>query len=223
MTFALRSDQTITHRDPRIDPLWKNKIELYRPSVIFLGNSMLGEGIDTNLFQKKTNIRAMKIYRGGAASAWWYTVFKNSIVEAEHKPKQVVIFFRDQFLTQPDYRVNGKFKARIDRFAGASEPILDRLAYYNSMDKTTFILHQNWSLYRNHEKIKENITQQIKGVAAKTFFDLSLETIDQKINESFSEKELNKKLFTKQQLQAEKEKKIGTSRRGSNYFLPTPT
>jgi hypothetical protein len=98
LTFTFRSNQTITDRDPRIDPSWKNKIELYRPSVIFLGNSMLGEGIDTNLFQKQTDIKAMKIYTGGAASAWWYTIFKNSIVEAEHKPKLVVIFFRDQFL-----------------------------------------------------------------------------------------------------------------------------
>ena len=81
-----------------------------KPHIVLLGNSMLGNGVSDKGFQALTGKRTVKFWTGGGASAWWYLSIKNVICQAKTKPETVMIFFRDQYLTDPDFRVDGRSK-----------------------------------------------------------------------------------------------------------------
>ncbi len=98
-----------------------------RPDLVFMGNSMLNTRIDPRVFNAETPYTCAFTSRASTATAVWYLYLKNLIVPMEVKPKVVVIFFRDRFLTWPFYRTSGIYGAYLDSLRLAREPVLDKM------------------------------------------------------------------------------------------------
>ncbi len=99
-----------------------------KPDLLLLGNSMLFTRIDVPTLEKESGLKCQLLTSPGAASAVWYLYLKNIVAPSEVKPKRVVIFFRDRFLTWPQFKTRGihepYFKS-VQRVFG--EPVVDEI------------------------------------------------------------------------------------------------
>ncbi len=59
---------------------------------------------------------------GGASSAAWYFQFKNYVAESGIRPQLVCIFFRDRMLTDPRFRSEGTYRAKLEAAMHEDEP-----------------------------------------------------------------------------------------------------
>lgn len=182
---------------------FERNLEVIRPKIVFLGNSIMDEGVDEREFSKLTATQTIKVWSGGGASAWWYLALKNVIVEANYKPQMVMLFFRDHFLTDPAYRVTGKYKQIIGAVAKKDEPVLDRLAYLGQMDAAAYFLFRYCPLYRQSDNIKNQLETTVKDKVVSGLCSLEEGMADRAIERLFEEKNLNKELLTIRQLAAE--------------------
>lgn len=130
-----------------IDMKHRAGIIAQQPQIILLGDSMVEENVDTPALSEMLERPVYTISYPGAASAMWYLSVKNNISVSPHKPKALVILFRDTALTTPEYRVGGKFNEAIDTLAGADEELLIRLAYINHMNPLEKFARQFFPLY----------------------------------------------------------------------------
>ncbi len=105
------------------------RIEAVGADTVLVGNSMLGEGVDEALFAEKLGRPAVKLSQGGSASAYWHLMTKNVVLGAKPRPRRLVLFFRDHFLTDPSYRVEDRYRAAIEAIAEGDEPLLEERAY----------------------------------------------------------------------------------------------
>lgn len=149
-------------RHPAIHPLQRERIEALRPELVLLGNSILREGLDEEALGRRLGVPTLQISRGGAASAWWYLALKNLVAASEHRVPVVAIVFRDHFLTEPSYRVQGEYKRAIDRIAGADEPVLDRLAYGDGADAATHGLERWLPLLQRRRELRDRVETLLK-------------------------------------------------------------
>jgi len=203
--------------------IYENNIRVYRPSVVLLGNSMLGHGVDERLFSQLSGTRTMSVWSLGGQSAWWYLVLKNVITEAPVKPKVVAVFFRDTDLTEPSYRVADKFRFNIDDMAGAHEPLLDRLAYLNNLNIPQYTLFKYCPAYRSREDTKRKLEMFVKDVFVSDLLGLKTGQVDETIERVFADEKMNQELLTQYQLstEAKKEKAIfNFSQQLEKSFLP---
>lgn len=194
----------------------------YQPEIVLIGNSMLTEGIDQRMFTSYSSKKTMNISLGGSATAWWYLMVKNVIAESKVKPKVVVIFFRDMFLTRPDYRVDGKYRLYINSLANDQEPLLDRLAYLNGMDPSTYMLSKYCPLFRKKESFRNNIDSFIKNTCVGNLLKSDTANINNAMASVFDRKNMNQDLITAQQRTAESTSKDKTDFQTSlnKSFLP---
>jgi hypothetical protein len=200
-----------------------NIMAKYRLDVVLLGNSMLIEGVEPQLFCQLTGASTTKFCLGGTASAWWYLVLKNVIAKAPHKPKVVVVFFRDHFLTDPSCRVSGKYMPDINEMVDGSEPLLDRLAYLGNMDRSSYWLLQNSSLMRQHDRICSEVAPFIKRKLVGPLVGRSVDEIENSLEKVFADKNLDQRLLTSRQLALESTKddtKYNFSEQLGGSFLP---
>ena len=145
---------------PRPRPPHLQRIEAERPDVVLIGNSILREGVDTEALSLRTGRRCLAVVRSGAASAWWYLALKNQVAAAAHPPELVVVVFRDHFLTEPEFRVAGKYRRALDALAGAEEPVLARLAY--GEPPAGGALERALPLYRRRAELREGLERAVK-------------------------------------------------------------
>jgi len=164
---------------------------------------MLGQSVNDQLFSKATGRRTIKFWQYGGASAYFYLILKNVIVPRPQKPAMCVIFFRDVFLTRPNYRVTGRFGYNIDDMSNEHEPLVDRLAYLQGMDPVTYGLSRYCPLYQQKEVLKPKTEQFIKDKSVALFLGLKQGQADEAINRVFANENLDQHLFTLQQQQAE--------------------
>jgi len=182
---------------------FERKLVTVRPKIVFLGNSIMYESVDEREFLRLTATQTIKIWDGGAASAWWYLALKNVILKAYYKPQMVMLFFRDHFLTDPTYRAIGKHKQNIDALAEQNEPVLDRLAYLGQMNAVAYFLFRYCPLYRQRDNIKNQLEKTVKDKVVSSLCGLEQGIPDQAIERLFDEKNLNTELLTIRQLAAE--------------------
>ncbi|MCI5209874.1 MAG: hypothetical protein D3910_14020 [Candidatus Electrothrix sp. ATG2] len=178
-----------------IDSMANNK-----PAVVLIGNSMLGEGIDPHLLSELLGIRVEKFSRGGAASAWWYLVFKNVVLSAKVKPQCVVIFFRDLFLTKPEYRTSGKYRRSIEGMADQEEPLLDRLVF-GAQGVEKYI--DKLPLYQKRDTIQKQVDIIIKDIFTTKITNISVGGSQKAISRTFDEKKLDPIQLNLEQIKAE--------------------
>ena len=198
---------SIIERDPEIDPALVASLAEAEPDLVLLGNSMLGEGVDETLFSSLMGTKTYKLGINGAASAVWYLVIKNVIAPMDDPPESVILFFRDSFLTQPGFRVDGKYFAKVERYAGPDETLLDRLAYLDGMSPSSYLATKWLPLFGDREKIREEIVGTAKfGVPSRLMGTDSL-TVELAIAGTFADSNMNTQLLTAAQLAAEKSPK----------------
>jgi len=190
------------------------KINRERPEVILLGNSMLGEGVGDRQLSAAMQQKTVKIWSGGAASAWWYLVMKNIFPQSEHRPRYVGIFFRDSVLTAPKFRVTGKYKLVIDDFARRDENVLDRLAYLDDPSLVKYYLKNYFPLYRNKTDLQNNLDATIDELVGKI---TGVEDLRPHMNSCFAEEKMNKVLVDQSQLRADE---LNSSKKEKIPFPP---
>jgi hypothetical protein len=130
--------------------------------MVMLGDSTLLDGVDPDRLSELTGIEVASFDAPGSASAFWYLVLKNNIVEAEHKPKYVLILFRDTILTAPGYRVHGSYFVQLDEFARRNEPVLLERAYLNLMNPLEKFAEGTFPLYAARVQIRQKTDAMIR-------------------------------------------------------------
>ena len=183
-------------------------IKTYTPEIIMIGNSMLRCALDHNQFSKIIKKRSIKLTLDGSASSWWYLFTKNVIVSGKHKPKALMIFFRDHYLTEPDFRVNGTYKANINEMRnGKDEDLLNRLAYLNNMPSWKYTLLKHSHLFRQNEHMKGNLDRFVKTKIIDSFLGISINSLDESLQTTFHTSKYNNQLYTLEQKRVEAIKK----------------
>jgi len=111
-----------------------------KPEYIFIGNSMLDSRLDKKKFEELSGSSCQIVWHGGVMSAVWYLIVKNVIATSKIYPKSIFIFFRDTYLTEPDYRVSGTYRRYLNIYSTGKEKILeDKLLTKN-------ILHNRYEI-----------------------------------------------------------------------------
>lgn len=148
--------------DNRVRKLYINRLENEKPDMVMLGDSTLLDGVDPDRLSELTGRQVSSFDAPGSASAFWYLVLKNNIVESEHKPKVVLILFRDTILTAPGYRVHGSYFIQLDEFARRNEPVLLERAYLNLMNPLEKFAEGNFPLYAARVPIRQGTDALIR-------------------------------------------------------------
>lgn len=182
---------------------FENCLVQAKPQIILLGNSILRQAIEPRLFADLTGTHTVSFARDGSASAYWYLTLKNIIAKSPHKPSIVAIFFRDEFLTRPDFRVKGEYKLLVHEMANDEEPLLDRLAYPESMGYPSYLLNKYSPLYQKRNLAKESVDSFIKHKIAASILGREPDKIDEAITNVFARENLNRDLMTRIQTAAE--------------------
>jgi hypothetical protein len=96
------------------------------PGYVIIGDSMAGR-LDWARLSALTHESVAPLLQNATGSAYWYLVFKNYVVASRIHPKRVVIFFRDNNLTDVMYRLAGPYRATLDEVALDREDGLDAI------------------------------------------------------------------------------------------------
>jgi hypothetical protein len=107
------------------DPTFREDIRRIRPEFVFIGDSMLGSRIDPAHMRRVVNRQTWWVMLPGTGSAYWYLAFKNHVLGAGVTPKAVIVFFRDDNLTDVMFRLDEAFRWSLDSVAGSEEPELN--------------------------------------------------------------------------------------------------
>ncbi len=164
--------------------------------IIFLGNSVLRDAINMELFQKITEMKAHKLNQGGSYTTWWYLAIKNYIVKLKNKPKYLAINFRETYLTDPKIFVESVFRKNINTLRNTEEPLVDQLTYGNSQAYIDSLLRKYWVPYGQSFRAKTRFKESIKRLNDK-IFSLSPNTTKYAINNLFIAENMNKSFLNK--------------------------
>ena len=150
-------------QEPYLKMVFMDKIKAKNPEIIMVGNSMLESRVDDDYFSELTNLNSVKVSSGGAASAFWYLALKNIIIPSVTRQTTVAVFFRDHYLTDPDFRVNGNYyRTQINAIAEEEEPLLYALAYDGKKDFLSRLLYRYLPLYKNRERCSLMLEDLVK-------------------------------------------------------------
>lgn len=133
-----------------------------RPDIVLLGDSTLIYGLDEESFSLSIGRPAYRLGIQGSASAFWYLVLKNNIVESPYKPPFLVIVFRDTILTAPGFRVEGSYFEPLDEYARINEPLLLQLAFVNEMNPLERWADSHLPVYTARIDIRKEIDHTIR-------------------------------------------------------------
>ncbi len=126
-----------------------------KPEVVILGSSVTACAIDPELLQERSGREVLDLTIAGGMSASWYLLTKNVIAKGAPKPKLVILGFRDVYLTVPDFRVEGRYKAMLDRYVDGPEPVLDRRAYLAKLGTAEYLLRRHWAPFQRRDVIRD--------------------------------------------------------------------
>ena len=130
--------------------------------VVLLGDSALLDSVAQATFQQAIGLNTLEIAIPGSASAMWYLIFKNNIINSPFRPRVVVIFFRDSELTTADFRVNGKYFTLLDEYAGANDSLFVQRAYIDPMNPLEKLAEMYLPLYGERLNIRRTQDYWIK-------------------------------------------------------------
>lgn len=86
-----------------------------KPRVVLIGNSMLGSRIHPGEIAAVSHKRVALLRADGSASARFYAMMKNYVVASKTHPGWVVVFFRDDELTRPKLRTDGRYRVLLEK------------------------------------------------------------------------------------------------------------
>lgn len=137
-------------------------IEERQPNFVLIGDSVLYEGVDPVRLAEKSGAAVYSIPVPGSGTASWYLVLKNVILGASHRPRYVVIFFRNTMLTVPQYRTTGRYFDLLDDYATRNEPLLVQLAFIDQMNPPEKFAAKYIPLYSARLEIREDLDNLLR-------------------------------------------------------------
>ena len=164
--------------DSRVRTTYTDLLNEQQPEVLLFGDSMLEPAIDLRVVEKRLGRKTTLVSLPGTASTIWYLMLKNNIVLAEHKPKYLVLFFRDAMMTVPGYRVTGRYFEQIDEFASPKDILLIERAYINQMSPFEKIVEAYVPLYSSRWNIRQSIDYYIRYTLGRLMLGCSSACVD---------------------------------------------
>ncbi|MBV6397193.1 MAG: hypothetical protein HFACDABA_02798 [Anaerolineales bacterium] len=132
---------------PGIETLHQNALAAQQPELVLLGDSIAEENLDMDMIAEQTGLSSYRMTFGGSASALWYLAVKNNIVTASHRPRYLVIVFRDSEMTAPGYRVQGKLFTALDELASPEDRVVIERSYLRTMNPLETFAETYFPLY----------------------------------------------------------------------------
>lgn len=130
--------------------------------LVLLGDSILVLSLDAEYLAELTGEKTFKIGIPGSASAVWYLALKNIIANSPHKPRYVLLTFRDTILTAPGYRVNGKYFTLVDELANTDDTLLIQKAFIQQMNPVEQWADRYLPLYGSRLRLRETLDYYIR-------------------------------------------------------------
>ena len=118
-----------------------------RPELVFMGDSMLGTRIDPAVLRKETSARCEVLAINGSGSALWFLAMKNYIAVQQERPKWVIVFYRANQLTLPDFRAEGRYRSRLETFQHEAEPLFTQILAAASRDRHGWLDRLSLGIY----------------------------------------------------------------------------
>ncbi len=174
------------------------ELNSYQPEIVLLGNSMVGRNVNHMLLQSLLKRKVSKFALGGSSSRWWYLMTKNVIVKASPAPKVMVLFFRDQFLTDPKFRLNSANQLMNEYFYEGEELLVEELSY-----DAASTLYRKLPIYDKKHFVNEEITQGLKNTA-NYLTQTQPKRLANALDKSFDESKMIEEIITIQQVEAAK-------------------
>jgi hypothetical protein len=161
------------------------KIEEIQPDLVLVGDSVLYEGVNPVLLSERLGMEVYPITVPGSGTASWYLVMKNVIFEASHRPRYLVVLFRNTMLSVPQYRTTGRYFPLLDDFAERSEPLVSRLAFINQMSPLEKFAAQYLPLYSARLEIREDLDNFLRYRLPFALIQCDRECVDEAILSMF--------------------------------------
>lgn len=177
------------------------ELNTYQPDIVLLGNSMVGRNVNHLLLQSVLKRKVSKFALGGSSSRWWYLMTKNVITKATPAPKVMVLFFRDQFLTDPKFRLNSANQLMNEYFYEGEELLVQELSY-----DAASAAYRKLPIYDKKHLVNQQITDGLKKIATQST-GVSLQRLSNVLDKSFDESKMIEEIITAQQLEAAKVRK----------------
>jgi len=194
-------DGPVTHHRKPVD--YAKMMADEKPQLVLLGNSVLDRAVADRDFEKLIGRPCVVMKHRGGATALWYIMLKNVIAAAEPPPEAVAIFFRTVYLTEPSYRVRAQFKHRIDYYIDGEEPELDRIAYFEQMNRVAFTLNRFWSLYQRRDSLRFGIEEVFKADLVGKLSRRTSQEVRSSVDAAFADDNMRDEWVEAAQLEAE--------------------
>ena len=140
-----------------------------QPDVVLIGDSVLGGSIDPVVLARELGVRrAELLWNGGAASAAWYLLMKNYVVEAGIHPRLVCIFFRDRMLTDANFRTTPTYRRFLESIRHEEEPVFETVLEGEEKEKGLLgrLLDRLYPLQTRRHVQQEKISRLAYRIAA---------------------------------------------------------
>ncbi|NPV57350.1 MAG: hypothetical protein HPY76_11860 [Anaerolineae bacterium] len=191
LTLHLKYDRTYPEAlGPEFDEYMRTRfldqIKETQPQFFLMGDSMLRDSIDQAGLRDLTGLTIEYADVPGSGSALWYLILKNNIALAPNTPQYLVIFFRDTMLTSANFRVDGKYLAMLDEYAGEDEALLLERAYIMPMPKLEQFMESYLPMYRTRDDLLELSGNNFKSFLPFKLLGCSVDCVDEALKSVFS-------------------------------------
>jgi hypothetical protein len=176
--------------DPSIRQNFRTDMDTIQPDIVLLGDSMLGPAVDTPLLASLLDKNVDTISLPGTASTIWYLIIKNTIILASHKPKSLVIFFRDSMMTVPSYRTTGRYFELVDEYAGPDDTLLIERAYIDPMNPLEKAAERWFPIYGSRWKLRQTVDYYLR-YALPSFLGCTTDCVDTGMDDIFQANNLD--------------------------------
>ncbi len=146
-------------------------LENQRPKVVFIGNSILEDGVDAPKFMDLSGKSTYAIINSGSGTALWYLILKNNIAVSSFKPTTIVMFFTDTILTDPEDWVTGEYFPIIDEYASPDDELLINLSYRSQQTFLENILINWLPLYGYRENLSNSLKDFVEYSLSSALLD----------------------------------------------------
>ncbi|MCD4792912.1 MAG: hypothetical protein K8R54_06755 [Bacteroidales bacterium] len=195
-------------------------IKKEEPKIIFLGNSIIRDGLSDSVFTSLANLNVIKHNPGGSGTAEWYLYLKNVFFSIDNTSVDlIVITFRDRQITDPKVGTTGGAKFTIDRFSTVNEPLYERLVLNNNMDIISYMFYKNLEILQRRHIIKKDFETNYKNLINYFLYNFNDNVSDSIIDMYFSTENMNINELTKIEL-IEKQEKNNFEYLLNKSFLP---
>ncbi|MEW5942125.1 MAG: hypothetical protein AB1750_20865 [Chloroflexota bacterium] len=161
-------------------------IDNNRVNVVLIGDSTLDRSVDEDVFSTAIGQPAHVISTPASSTALWYLILKNAIIEGtQHRPRYVLVMFRDTLLTLPDYHVAGGRVNEIDEYATAHEDLVVKTAYLNFMNPLEIFAERYFPLYGARQRIKDSIEFYTRSLLPNLFLSCKGECVNAVVTNVF--------------------------------------